>query len=63
LKEYASYIDNKEAAGFQEMREVTQKPVFISQPNYPIVSIQGTFKQSINKQNSNIVPAPILGLK
>jgi hypothetical protein len=47
LKEYTSYVENKEAAGFPEMREVTQKPKM----NLPFTSLEAksSFKGATNK--------------
>lgn len=53
LKEYNAFIENKEAAGFQDLREVTQKPR-INEPLYPLADSKGNFKQITNKNIPNL---------
>jgi len=48
LKEYTAFVDSKEAAGFQEMREVTQKPR-MAQPPFPMLEQKSSFKVETNK--------------
>lgn len=53
LKEYNTFIESKEAAGFPDIREVTQKPR-INEPIYQLADSKGNFKQSTNKNIPNI---------
>lgn len=58
LKEYTSFVENKEAAGFQELREITQKPKM----NLPFTSLEAksSFKSSTNKNIPTIVGANVV---
>ena len=62
LKEYNAFIEAKEAAGLQDLREITQKPR-INEPLYPMADSKGNFKQMTNKNIPNlpinVVPPPM----
>lgn len=55
LREYNLFLENKESAGFQELREITQKP----RMNEPVINLadsKGNPKQLTNK-NIAIIPS------
>lgn len=62
LKEYNSFIESKEVVGFQELRQVTQKPR-MNEPFYSIADSKANFKQLTNKNISNLPINPVLPLK
>jgi hypothetical protein len=57
LKEYHSFIDTREVGGFQELREVTQKPK-INENFYSMGESKGNFKQATNKNIAGLVAPP-----
>jgi hypothetical protein len=57
LKEYHNFIDTRDVGGFQELREVTQKPK-INENFYSMGDSKGNFKQATNKNIVGLV-API----
>jgi hypothetical protein len=58
LKEYNSFIDSKQDTGFQELRDVTQKPR-VNEPFYFTGESKANLKQLSNKNISNFPSNPI----
>lgn len=59
LKEYTSFVESKEAAGFPEMREVTQKPR-INNLSFPSLEAKQSFKSATNKNIPGLQEVPVV---
>lgn len=58
LREYNQFLESKEVNGFQELREITQKPR-LNEPLINLADSKGNPKQLTNKNISILPPNPV----